>query len=523
MFSRNSTAAFIAFNVGLAGAAFAAEPASNSAGSDELQEVVITGSRLASGFDTPTPVMMVAAEDLAAAVPNNIGESLAQLPSLAGSVQNTTSGQGSANSQTNGQNLLDLRGLGSSRTLILLNGQRMGVTNVVGSVDINIIPQSLVKRVDVVTGGASASYGSDAVAGAVNFILDTQFEGIKVDLNAGQTTYNDAKNGKIAVAFGKHLSSRARMVGGIEYFRLNGMTWGEDVGRDWHTNPVMSVDTGATSRPRWLLIPNVRSRFGTFGGTITTVQTASATNTLSNCTVAACTALVNQVFLPGGAIQPIEPATNVFGTSAYVTERKGLFLHGELDLNDNMTAWAEGSYNASETFNRAQVLQSQTNNQFRIYEDNAYLPAALRTSLGTVTGTQTFNLTRYSRDMGFNEVTGNVFVKRFSTGLKGRFSDRWSYDAILGYQDSHQDLDVRTAIMRNLYAASDAVVNPANGQIVCRSTIYATPTSTTPVAGGTGMDPGCVPVNLFGDGAASAAATNYIMGQAVDRRFQRAR
>src|SRR5689334_16006526 len=123
--------AVIALSGTLAAPCFAQSSTANIVQGDELQEVVITGSRLATGFATPTPVTMVAAEDLQAAAPNNIGESLAQLPSLAGSVQNTTSGQGSGNSQTNGQNLLNLRRLGSNRTLILLDGQRMGVTNVV--------------------------------------------------------------------------------------------------------------------------------------------------------------------------------------------------------------------------------------------------------------------------------------------------------------------------------------------------------------------------------------------------------
>jgi outer membrane receptor protein involved in Fe transport len=532
MYVDRSAAVFLALGAALVGACFTQSTLASAETAPEdkvLAEVVITGSRLATttGFDTPTPVTTLEAEALTAAVPNNMGEALSQLPSLAGSIQNTTSGQGSANSQTNGQNLLDLRNLGPERTLILLDGQRMGVTNVVGSVDINIIPQSLVKRVDVVTGGASASYGSDAVAGVVNFILDTQFEGLKVDANYGQTTYNDAENGKVSVAFGKQLSDRARVIGGVEYFRLNGLKWGEDTGRDWHTHPTMSVANAAGAQPRWLLIPDARARFGSFGGTITAVQTPNAANTaFPNCTAAACTALVNNEFLPGGATAPLAQATNVFGNNAYVSggggsianqafapkkaERKGLFLHGEFDVNDNVTLWGQGSYNASDTFNQAQVLQTQTNNQFRIYEDNAYLPAALRASLGSVAGTQSFNLTRYSRDMGFNEVTGNVEVSRFAAGVKGSINDRWSYDTILGYQDTHQDLDVRTAIMRNLYAAAEAVVHPVTGQIVCRSQWYNTAGVFVP--GGTGMDPGCVPMNLFGDGAVSQAATDYVMG-----------
>jgi iron complex outermembrane receptor protein len=486
-----------------------------------VEEVIVTGSRLTTGFDTPTPVTMVAVEDLRSAAPNDIGESLTQLPSLANSVVNTNSGSGSANSQTNGQSLLSLRGLGSDRTLILVDGQRMGVTNVVGSVDINIIPQSLVRRVDVVTGGASASYGSDAVAGVVNFILDTQFEGLKAEVNFGETTYNDVPQGRAALTFGKHFGDRTRVLGAMEYFRLKGLQWGEDTGRDWHTNPIMTVATGGA--PTWLRIPNVRSRWGTYGGTITAV-TGCATGTAGD----PCRALVEKQFLPGGAIAPLAPTTNAFGNNAWVTggdggyannafaptrsERKSFFLHGEFDASEHVTLWGQGSYNASETFNQAQVLQLQTNNQPRIFEDNAFLPAAVANVLLADPGQDSFTLTRFARDLGFNEITGNVFVTRFAGGLKGKLTDTWSYDANIGYQDSHQDLDVRTAISRNIYAAVDAVVNPANGQIVCRSTIYATVTSTTPVAGGTGMDPGCVPQNLFGDGAPSQAAMDFVMG-----------
>lgn len=191
-------------------------------------------------------------------------------------------------------------------------------------------------------------------------------------------------------------------------------------------------------------------------------------------------------------------------------DRYSLFLHGEYDVNDNVTLWAQGGYNASETFNQAQVLQVQTGNQWAIFEDNAYLPATITQALGTVAGTQSFRLTRYNRDMGYNEVTGNVYVTRFATGAKGSINDRWSFDSTITLQDTHQDLDIRTAIFRNLYAAADAVRHPTTGQIVCRSQWYNTANVFVP--GGTGMDPGCVPANLYGDGSVSQAATDYIMG-----------
>ncbi len=524
MFGNRSQVAFLALTAALATPCFAQSSTATADTSPEdiaLEEVVVTGSRLASGFATPTPVTMVAAEDLVAAVPNNMGEALAQLPSLAGSIQNTTSGQGSGNSQTNGQNLLDLRRLGPNRTLVLLNGQRMGVTNVVNSVDINIIPQNLVKRVDVVTGGASASYGSDAVAGVVNFVLDTTFEGLKVDLNAGITGQSDAENGKLSVAFGKALSDRSRVVGAVEYFKLKGLTYGEETGRDWFDHPTGAWPKPAgTSGPSIVIVPDAKSEYGSYGGTITSVMNA-VTGT-AQCTVAACSGLVNQQFLPGGVVAPFNFGSYHAGFAgggdgAIVNqpftpdaERTSVFLHGEYDINANVTLWAEGSYNLSKTFLQAQVASQLTTTQFRIFEDNAYLPAAVTQPLGTVAGTQSLMLTRYDLDMGFQEVTGNTEVKRFATGVKGSINDRWSFDSTITLQDTLQELDIRNTIMRNLYAAADAVRHPTTGQIVCRSQWYNTANVFVP--SGTGMDPGCVPANLFGNGSVSQEATNFIWG-----------
>jgi outer membrane receptor protein involved in Fe transport len=153
------------------------------------------------------------------------------------------------------------------------------------------------------------------------------------------------------------------------------------------------------------------------------------------------------------------------------------------------------------------VLQVQTTSQFKIYGDNPFVPTSVAAALTSPTAF--LNVTRYSRDMGYNEVIGNDYVTRFAGGFKGSISDTWSYDVDFAHQSTHQELDIRTAISRNLYAAADAVRNPNTGQIVCRSQYY---NGNTFVPGGTGMDPGCVPLNIFGDGAASAQATNYVMG-----------
>jgi iron complex outermembrane receptor protein len=470
-----SKAGWLAIGATLAIPSFAqstTEAAATSAEPVEIEEVLVTGSRLATGFDTPTPVAMFDSATLVATAPSNLGEALGQLPSLSGSVQNTTSGGGSGNGGVNGQNLLNLRQLGPNRTLILLDGQRMGVTNVVNSVDINIIPQALVKRVDIVTGGASASYGSDAVAGVVNFILDTTYEGLKFDVNGGITSRSDAPNGRASVAFGRALGERGRMIGGLEYFKMNGFKYGEEIGRDWFDHPTGAwPNPVANAKPTILQTYDAKSEFGSYGGTITAVQGCPA-----GATGDACRGFVNQQFLPGGALAPFNFGINHAGFAgggdgAIVNqpftpnaERKGLFLHGEFDLTQDLIVWAQGSFNQSDTFLQAQVASQLATTQFTIAEDNAYLPTAIKSVLNSTAGNQTFSLTRYDRDMGFQEVTGNTQVKRFSTGLKGRLTDTWSYDTTLAYQDTHQELDIRNTILRNLYAAADAVVNPANGR-----------------------------------------------------------
>jgi iron complex outermembrane receptor protein len=506
---RPSDAALVALGTALAGPLFAQAVGSADAESEgEITEVMITGTRLGvTGFEQPTPVTVMDAETLVASAPTNLGEALAQMPSLAGSIQNTTSGQGSAVSQSNGQNLLDLRQLGPQRTLVLLDGQRVGVTNVVNSVDINIIPQSLVKRVEVVTGGASASYGSDAVAGVVNFILDTDFEGLKGQVSGGITDYDDGENVRASLAFGTAIGDRGHLIAAAEYFTMNGLTYGKETGRNWFDRPVGAwPNPNAGENPAIVLVPDARSEWGSYGGTITAVQGCPA-----GAAGDACRGLVSTQFLPGGALAPFNKGIYAGGFAgggdgAIVNqpftpdaERKGLFLRGDFNINESLTWWAQGSYNLSETLLRAQVPTQLTTTQFRIFEDNAYLPESVREIFEATPGEQSFSLTRYDRDFGLTTVQGDVEVKRFGTGLKGDINDTWSWDAAITYQDTHQKLYIRNTIMRNLYAAADAVVHPDTGEIVCGSQLL-------------GLDPDCVPVNLFGEGAPSQAAVDYIMG-----------
>jgi outer membrane receptor protein involved in Fe transport len=169
----------------MAGAAVAQETA--QADSSSVEAVSVTGTRVQrDGYSAPTPVTVVGAEQIEAQAPQNLADFVNKLPSFIGSETPNTSA-GSLSNGLAGINALNLRSLGVNRTLILLNGHRTPASAVTGDTDINTIPQQLVKRVDVVTGGASADYGSDAVGGVVNFILDTQYTGLKGGVEYGET------------------------------------------------------------------------------------------------------------------------------------------------------------------------------------------------------------------------------------------------------------------------------------------------------------------------------------------------
>ncbi|RZM33904.1 MAG: TonB-dependent receptor, partial [Sphingomonas sp.] len=173
----------------------------DAAQAEASAEVTVTGSRVArDGFEAPTPVMVLTQEQILNSSPsNNIADFVNQMPALAGSTRPANSRLNLSSGQA-GINALNLRNLGETRTLVLLDGRRSVGSTITGLVDVNTIPQQLVKSVEVVTGGASAAYGSDAVAGVVNFVLDKKYKGLKVSIDSGITEKGDGQNYSLSVA-----------------------------------------------------------------------------------------------------------------------------------------------------------------------------------------------------------------------------------------------------------------------------------------------------------------------------------
>src|SRR5687768_14117718 len=172
---------------------------------EEMGVITVTGSRtITETLRSPTPITSVNVDQLAMTTPSDTADALNKLPTIMGGRTPRNQGNGSTN---NGGSTLSLRNFGPSRTLVLLDGHRVAPNNQDGSVNIDVLPQMLVERVDIVTGGASAVYGSDAVAGVVNYVLDKDFTGLQVKADLGRSKYSDGDEYQFGAAWGTALFS----------------------------------------------------------------------------------------------------------------------------------------------------------------------------------------------------------------------------------------------------------------------------------------------------------------------------
>src|SRR6187551_2114489 len=186
-----------------ANSAWAQQAPEEKAEGEEMGVITVTGSRtISDNALSPTPLTTVDTAELAKTTPSDTADALNKLPSILGGRTPRTQGNGSTN---NGGNTLSLRNFGATRTLVLMNGHRIAPSNQDGSVNIDVLPQMMVERVDIVTGGASAIYGSDAVAGVVNYVLDTEFTGLNVKADYGMSKYSDGDQYQLGAAWGTNL------------------------------------------------------------------------------------------------------------------------------------------------------------------------------------------------------------------------------------------------------------------------------------------------------------------------------
>lgn len=477
---------------------------------DGLEEITVTGSRIIqNGFQAPTPLTVVTAEQLMLAAPSTLSDSLNQLPIFSNSFKPASTGPGVVSNA--GGAYLNARSLGANRNLVLLNGQRIVPSSVSGSVagatDINLIPQMLVQRVDVVTGGASAAYGADAVSGVVNFILDKQFTGAKVELQGGISQRDDNESGKAAAAFGTGFADgRGHMLLAGEYYHNDGV---ENFSRrGWARHGYANIRTPATlpqtslSNPTRVIAPDVRPADRTIGGLITAGPLAgnyfNGDGTVSPYPYGS---LRTATTMSGGGV---DPDLGVYYPLLPQLERQNLFGRASFEFTPGWTAFGEALYGTSES----QYFGGFSSQNFTIALDNAYL----RPEVAAAAGGAPLRVGRINVDFGGREELSRNQTFQLGAGLDGRLGD-WALKLYYGHGESRQiSQDGHNVITANLTRAVDAVVAPAGapggiaaGTITCRALI-------SPVQSVREAAAGCVPLNVLGAGKASAAAIDYITG-----------
>lgn len=468
----------------------------------QVDEIVVTASRIRrENAVTPTPVMSLTEEDFlmsgATDVAGFVNESPAFLGGMSPAANDSSGGAGSA--------FLDLRALGPKRTLVLVNGRRHVPTSVGGSVDVSVLPSVALKRIETVTGGASAAWGSDAVAGVVNVIYDDELQGVRADAQYGAAEEGDAGDTRFAFAAGDNfLAGRGHVLFAAEYQKNEGIADQKD--RDWGArrwgvirNP---ADTGPNDGiPARLIRPDAGLTIATEGGLI-----------LGPGPVA------NLQFTPDGGLAPFELGSIVsppymiggdganFGQYAALLqpyERKNAFMSAKLDLTDSVRVFFEGGY--ALTDGHSNVVQSFALGNLLIRADNAFLPEELRTLLQD-NGIAAFAMGRLNTDMGFITTDREQRMRRAVLGLAGDFGAGWSWETYVQYGEANTTEHLTNNFMPARFALAADAVRDANGQIVCRATL-------APLTAAAAE--GCQPINLFGFGAPSAAAIDYVSGTSV--------
>ncbi|HKU53958.1 MAG TPA: TonB-dependent receptor [Rhizomicrobium sp.] len=502
-----STVSVIALLAGLFSYPACAQNASaGGAQESSVETVVVTGSRVISdAANSPTPLTVVSTEQLLATTPSNVSDALNKLPIFQGSSTQRNVGNASSNK---GGDYLNLRNFGAQRTLVLLDGMRFPPSNANDSVDVSTLPQMLMTRVDVVTGGASAVYGSDAVTGVVNFILDKKFEGVKYEANAGISQYEDGGSYKVGVAAGTGLfGGRGHIEGSLQYYHADGVRKANRPGgaANWS-----SYGKGTVASP-FVNIQQGRLTAQSPGGKIS----------CTNCSVNGYQFVRDDVIGPfdSGIVVP-GGSVSIGGDGAYVYDRYAIgaqktaegFARFSYNLNENTNFWIQGSATQANVFSWFFPSQFDPGRQTtKYFKNNPYLSAGDQALLGNNgtfntapgAGNNTFDIQKWIYTSSLpgratNSVTRNLVLSSGLNGTFGKYSWEFHYthgesrDSITGVNNGNNQFQ---------RAATDVVLE--NGLLKCYNNTAAA------IALYGDLYPGCVPMNPFGPTSVTPAAFYY--------------
>ena len=449
--------------------------------SDEaIEEIVVTGSRIKRRDTTsPSPITTLGRDGLTLAPQPTLEESLNRMPQLTPDFSRTSNNPGDGTAR------LNLRGMGSERTLVLLNSRRVAPSGVGSSVDINNIPQILVDRVEIITGGASAVYGSDALAGVVNFITRDDFEGVMLETRYGVTERGDADYTDINFALGTDFASGR---GNVAFY-----------GGYYKRESLFAADRSLT---------NVTLQEDGYGELFEAGSFTAPEGVLFNAVPGLGFPIFNPDGTPRSFVNP-DDQYNYAPLNYLQTplERYSAGILGTLKVSENYEAYLETSFaNNSAATELAPVPFTEyvginTDNPVlapetaQLFQDNFTDPASADPLLAN------FTISRRMNELGSRITDHDRDYWRTVLGLRGTFGQGWDIDGWLSYARSDE-----LELLRNdgslARVLQGLLVDPLTGQ--CR-------------------DPsgGCVPIDIFGAGRLSAEAVEFIRYQPLQNTTER--
>lgn len=487
-------------------------PVEDAAG-PEIADIIVTGSRVRSSFEQPTPVAIRSAADLQASQPAGIAQALMQAPQFSNS--NGPRANTLTSPVTAQGNFLNLRGLGPSRTLVLVDGDRVPPTTFDGLVNVDTIPELLVSRVDVVTAGVSAVYGSDAVSGVINYVLDNKFTGLKLNAQTGVSTYGDAFGYRIGGAYGTSFGDgRGRLVLSAEHRddeQIRQIDRPETLrqygfgGRGARSN----ADIAGTAAFPFQVFENVNWR------TLTPYPNFIAPSPFPNLPNIG---IVGTTFDAAGNRIPVDqgtyvsPVAQIGGSGGLVdpqrtvipgTKSTRLFGRASFDLTSDITGFVQANF----AHNRTPFQTAINFGAFLPLQGNPFLPAASKFPFAAPGFVPVGVALVFPSLADFGGPTTTETNRSWSikTGIEGKLGGSWDFRAIYQHGKVEQNVVSREINQQHLFAALDVV--SVNGTPTC----YINTVNPTAL-------PGCVPYNPFGANKNTAnlpALQSFLFGDSI--------
>ncbi|MEO0031732.1 MAG: hypothetical protein RIS94_1490 [Pseudomonadota bacterium] len=444
------------------GADAAAAAAATPDAAPDAREIVVTGSLIQRANNTAvSPIVSVGETALKETGTANLQDALNQFPSFTTAGNANTGGQG-----TGGRASVNLHGLGTNRNLVLLDGKRLPMSDVNGNVDINILPESIMAGVDVITGGASAIYGSDAISGVVNFKTLRAFDGVKLDMQNGISEKGDAYKFNGSLAFGSRFADgRGHVIAAFSYAQQDAVNGSE---RDFFHDKTPSSYIG----------------YGTFVPSATNAPTAEAVQALfATYGASASNPLAKLGFNNDGTLFTQDGAINYKGPSnangymivngnvrmpvgqqidfANALKRKTAFVKADYDLTPNLTAYGQFMYVDLSVHTASGGSLTQFGQLTTIPVTNPFIPDDLKTLLASRPNASA-PFTWNGRYVGvpYKNWDENYVVQQYMAGLKGDIAKGWSFDFFASYDQSVHDQQLNDAVVKSRV---QTLLNAADG------------------------------------------------------------